>query len=87
MGLMIENQTTKLKGSRLTAWQARGLSTANWNALRPGLVCMCVCLLVHVDSARAFVLSKGPQYLRMRPPSVLLARLPPRVQSYLPFSL
>ena len=62
---MNENQTTKLKGSRLTAWQARGLSTANWNALR--LVLLCV-----------FVLSKGPQYLRVYPPSVCLALLLPR---------
>lgn len=77
---MIENQTTKLKGSRLTARQARGLSTANWNALRP-VVCVCqhcTCVLV---------LSKGPQYLRMYPPLALVARLSPWVRAYLPFSL
>ena len=43
-GLMIENQTTKLRGSRLTAWQARGL-----NAAYSDLVCfvcayVCVCV-------------------------------------------
>lgn len=54
VGPMIKKQTTKLRGSRLTAWQSRGLGLANWNARRPGLL-------------RVFVLCAGPQYSRVSP--------------------